>query len=773
MRRHVGLVASQVIGQLALVAVIPVLTRVFPPAELGVYQVAFAIAFILLPLATLRMEYIVPTTLSHDLVRRRLSRATVVTLGLSITVAAAGLVALESGAGAASRTLLMMGLLIPALGLPVLDGARLIRRGARRALAVRNLVGGVAGAALQATFALSGADVTTLPIALLAGRVIGIAASRLVKDAAGADDGASGRDQRYGPVRAATTIAAGTLSGVTLQGLTVIAGFGLGTAAAGQVGVAQRVAGTPIGLAGQALAQTTQLSFSGIIREQRPVLRASLSAHIRVFLTLGILLGVALAIGGPLLAAPVLGPEWAPAGVLIAVLGLPAALQVAVSPTDPLFVMLGRERRLLALQATRAVVTWTAGLAVAALTGDLLASVFAFALAWTLAYALSLTFVLRAARDFDREHAHNAAPVQRVVFAAMTGDYPNIGDAVIRREAMDWLDGLGRPQVFVGRAPRMWIDQIGAADADLYRGRDGFLRWIGRIAATRAPVVLFEPGEVQLELRHTLREAVFLAVSLLIRARGGTIVYAPRAIARPSGPALTVYRLSMRLATVVPLRNQRSLDLIGSGVHSPDIGFGRRGRADATARRDTLAVSLRGARAFPTDAWIAAVRSVAARHDLRLVTLAQVRSDEARAAELAHALDAEHVKWGDADDLSHERRLLRLYGHTRLVVSDRLHVLILATVEGAIPLELVANPSGKVASHFAQVGITGVSVDADAASSAALSEALETALARSAAPLRQSLLAAAERVAGVRADARAALSASRSEESAAESVLSG
>ncbi|WOQ69211.1 hypothetical protein RYJ27_10970 [Microbacterium limosum] len=129
------------------------------------------------------------------------------------------------------------------------------------------------------------------------------------------------------------------------------------------------------------------------------------------------------------------------------------------------------------------------------------------------------------------------------------------------------------------------------------------------------------------------------------------------------GLSITVAAAGLVALDSGALRNQRSLDLIGGGVHSPDIGFGRRGRAETTARRDTLVVSLRGARAFPTDAWIAAVRSVAARHDLRLVTLAQVRSDEARAAELAHALDAEHVKWGDADDLSHERRLLGLYGH--------------------------------------------------------------------------------------------------------------
>ncbi|MDX2377985.1 oligosaccharide flippase family protein [Microbacterium sp. LRZ72] len=406
-RPALALVASQVIGQLALAAVIPVLTRAYPPAELGVYQIAFAIAFIVLPVATLRLEYVVPTTHSPALVTRRLRLGLGTATALGAAALLGGLIAGATGAGDAAGILVMSGLLIPALGLPLLDGARLIRRGARRALAVRNLVGGVAGASLQAVFALTGGDVLLLPVALLVGRLIGILASRFVTDAAapGPAADAEERDERYTLARAAPTIGAGVLAGATIQGLTVIAGATLGTGAAGQAGVAQRIASAPIALAGQALTQTTQLEFSRIIRDRRPELARSLAAHVRVFLLAGAAVGLALAVGGPLLAGPVLGEQWAPAGILIAMLALPAALQVAVSPTDFLFVMLRRERMLLALQGARAGLTWSAGLIAAALTGDLAVITLCFSVAWAASYAGSLIFVTRAARRFDRQHA--------------------------------------------------------------------------------------------------------------------------------------------------------------------------------------------------------------------------------------------------------------------------------------------------------------------------------------------------------------------------------
>src|SRR5690606_973720 len=64
---------------------------------------------------------------------------------------------------------------------------------------------------------------------------------------------------------------------------------------------------------------------------------------------------------------------------------------------------------------------------------------------------------------------------------------------------------------------------------------------------------------------------------------------------------------------------------------------------------------------------------------------------------------------------THEKTVLDIYGRTRLVVSDRLHVLAIAGVNGASIAELAPQPSGKVSNHFAQVGLYDVSTDASIA----------------------------------------------------------
>ena len=74
---------------------------------------------------------------------------------------------------------------------------------------------------------------------------------------------------------------------------------------------------------------------------------------------------------------------------------------------------------------------------------------------------------------------------------------------------------------------------------------------------------------------------------------------------------------------------------------------------------------------------------------MRIRTVVQVREDEARARELAVALGGEYEMWGDTDAVEQEARLRQRYSGARLVVSDRMHVLVLAAIDGAAPAELV------------------------------------------------------------------------------------
>lgn len=298
------------------------------------------------------------------------------------------------------------------------------------------------------------------------------------------------------------------------------------------------------------------------------------------------------------------------------------------------------------------------------------------------------------------------------VFLSVTGDYPNIGDAYIRRLAVNWMR-TEDPALFYARdAPNEWLEQVGARESDLVL-RSGRARWLRAIVASQSPIVVFEPGEIRFDLRALPRELAFMLMAIVVRRRRGVVFLPPRAAVGRNRLTVAVHRQLCRLSNVAQWRDIASLRLVGAGELMPDIGFsGDLHFEKATEKRDLVLVSLRGHRAFPSNEWISAVASWAETNGWAIRTLAQVKGDEDRNRQLAQALRADYIEW-TGSDTNHEERLRALYRSARAVISDRLHVLIMASLGGAIPVELVAKPQRKVATHFAEIGLHRVSADAD------------------------------------------------------------
>lgn len=297
---------------------------------------------------------------------------------------------------------------------------------------------------------------------------------------------------------------------------------------------------------------------------------------------------------------------------------------------------------------------------------------------------------------------------------SVTAGYQNIGDAFIRREAFGWVRPLGGAEVYLADSPDVWATQVGVSPADVPHRRR--LRWLWSAASRPRSVVVFEPGEVRMDLRALPRELAFVAAVVAVRLRGGVVVLPPRALVGAHRVTLAVHRWSCRLASFAYWRDPVSLAAARAGRVLPDVAFGAeaqvpRGDRDAS----TLVVSLRGGRPEPDATWSAALGAWASSRGLDVVTLAQVREDEERATKLAERLGGTHVPWS-ADPVEHERRVREAYGRAHTVVSDRLHVLILAALEGAVPAEVVPGPTTKVALHFREIGVEGVSMDSAGAS---------------------------------------------------------
>jgi glycosyltransferase involved in cell wall biosynthesis len=233
-----------------------------------------------------------------------------------------------------------------------------------------------------------------------------------------------------------------------------------------------------------------------------------------------------------------------------------------------------------------------------------------------------------------------------------------------------------------------------------------------------------------------------LPVVALVRARGGAVARVgvgsrgfarvPRALIRPS----------IALSNLSLWRDASTTGYLGTGETMPDLGFGEGGAPagateaaahEATSRRDVLVVSLRsdlGYRADPSEEWLSGVREFARRQGLEIWTATQVHVDDERSIRLAKALGGQALGWDGGAHGEQEARLRELYQRAAVVVSDRLHVLIAALTEGAVPAGLLLDSSDKIERHFAAAGIHDVSVASAAMTESQIVEWLERTVSR-------------------------------------------
>ncbi|WP_454167383.1 hypothetical protein [Microbacterium lacticum] len=365
-----------------------------------------------------------------------------------------------------------------------------------------------------------------------------------------------------------------------------------------------------------------------------------------------------------------------------------------------------------------------------------------------------------------RRRGTTARPGRRPsrTFVSLTGPAGNIGDALIRRATLEWATGTSDELVaYVGHAPDAWLAQLGLpSDAIVLRSKRSVPRWLWMILTAPArPVLVFEAGEVPLDRGNGLRELVFLAETVLVRVRRGVVVRPPRGIRAPSNPSARLHAWAARLSQVALWRDAASAAIAGGGRLAPDIGFNagvRPGRA--WDERDELVVSLRGARLHPGDAWVEAVRSLASSEGLHIRTVVQVREDEDRARELADALGGDVDPWGETDAVTQEARLRDRYDAARLVISDRMHVLVLGALSGAVPVEAVPRPTRKIAEAFDTIGLHDITVDTSTAGADALQGFLARTLDRKA-EVDERVRAAERALGGVEDELRATIRAAR------------
>jgi hypothetical protein len=299
------------------------------------------------------------------------------------------------------------------------------------------------------------------------------------------------------------------------------------------------------------------------------------------------------------------------------------------------------------------------------------------------------------------------------VFVRLTGQADNIGDSVLRRPYAAALAEIGPLHAWVG-TPGSGYE----AGLDLPRGTvvyDSFLAWSRAFftSVIRGRTVLaLNAGEFNPTVRANVVAVLLMPAVLALRPRGGHLVWLGSAVpATPRGRTWP-FRLLARHADIVLWRDAESAEAMRAGGTMPDWAFGLSAgggwgavpHSSTPTIRTRLAISLRGDRPYPSARWIGSVRSLADRLGLEPVVVVQVARDSATGRRLASDLGATLVDWESDKHSVQESAARGAYKDARVILADRLHSLIVAATEGALPIGATEAAGVKINRHFDLVG---------------------------------------------------------------------
>ncbi|MGF9567111.1 polysaccharide pyruvyl transferase family protein [Neorhizobium sp. JUb45] len=300
--------------------------------------------------------------------------------------------------------------------------------------------------------------------------------------------------------------------------------------------------------------------------------------------------------------------------------------------------------------------------------------------------------------------ANNALPRAIFFFSANT-QYENAGDALINRELLKVLRRWGRVRVAQSGAPEAFIKQLRLEPQELhYESRPAL--WLGAVLAgtkarfsrTERPYLALTPGDPGgfFDRDVMLRGALMLMLTLA----GVRIVRLGVSLGRMSRGRLRFEAFMSRFYAHIGIRDSNSLDLARTyGFRNcgyfPDFALAL-DPTEGFSKVDhhfNIAVSLRDDNLGQVDRAMLVTKldqvidAVSVNRPVSLHFVAQVGLDDAFARYLKDRY-AGRIRSVMSEEQNIDR-LTNIYSRADLIVSNRLHALLLASACGAVPLGLL------------------------------------------------------------------------------------
>lgn len=296
-----------------------------------------------------------------------------------------------------------------------------------------------------------------------------------------------------------------------------------------------------------------------------------------------------------------------------------------------------------------------------------------------------------------------------MILCSVKAQFDNLGDLVIRRNLVHWLEGLDDVRVVVGDAPESYVRALEIPESfRTYRGMSQALMGVPRL---RSMNIAFAPGEQIIEDRPDVLKvaAANLALTALAKASRGSVVKVGRGF-RGHGPsALALERLAASMSDRVLVRDLEGLRLVQGTRLMPDIAlWGGISTVDPALPRSEgrsgVGFSFRSDSRVHVSMLSEYVKSVAILDQGPILSVTQVSRDGETNSACAELLRCERIDF-HADHGEQLVRVERAYNSLRFVVSDRLHVLLFGLIAGVFPIGVETGANRKLARQLGAIGL--------------------------------------------------------------------
>lgn len=389
----------------------PLLTRLYDPAEFGLFTVFSAVVGMLGVIAALTLEAAIPIPVDDREAADVAWAGLAVTALMTLLTATVGLLAAAPLADLLGVPRLadfwwLVTLTVFVLGTYLVLSEWMVRDRSYGALGRRNLLQGVAQVSTQVGLGLVGVRPLGLLLGLGVGRLFALGGLvsrrgllRQPRPTLAALRAALRRFRRF-PLLAAPSALINS-AGLEVPLLLVSALYG--DARAGLLGLTVRVFSGPTAIIGQAVYQVVTGESSAAIREPQGTLGRLLRGAALRLLLLGALPAAVLVVSGPWLFGLIFGPEWVDAGEYARYLAVAFLAQFAVTPISSTLFLLERQGQELAWGAMRLLLT-AGAVAVCGLSGaSILIAIIALSVGQVISYALLYLLCMRAADGADEQ----------------------------------------------------------------------------------------------------------------------------------------------------------------------------------------------------------------------------------------------------------------------------------------------------------------------------------------------------------------------------------